>query len=124
MLEVVANHILLYVHQLVLISVRFVGLLLVESPDCVQLVLTDIVCTDLSQHFAGRIADSLENMTRCIVETVFIDIGIQPVGLPKFHDSGPQFIDVYKALPEHLFAFTFAVYNMYSSGSSSLASEP
>ena len=44
--------------------------------------------------------------------------------LPKFHDSGPQFIDVYKALPEHLFAFTFAVYNMYSSGSGSLVSEP
>ena len=62
MLELVANRILLYVHQLVLVSVRFVGLPLVESPDCVRLVLTDIVGTDLSQHFAGRIADSLDNM--------------------------------------------------------------
>ena len=54
MLQLVANRILLYVHQLVLVSVRFVGLPLVESPDCVRLVLTDIVGTDLSQHFAGH----------------------------------------------------------------------
>ena len=87
--------------ELVLISVRVVGLPLVKSPDCVRLVVTDIICTDLSHHFAGRITESLDNMKRC-----FIDIGIQTVDLPKFHDSGPLFIDVYKALPEYPFAFT------------------
>ena len=59
MLKLIANCILLHVYQLVL--VRFVGLLLIESPDYVRLVLTDIICTDLSHHFAGRITDCLDN---------------------------------------------------------------
>ena len=43
--------------------------------------------------------------------TICRDATSRPVDLSQFHDSSPQFIAVYKALPEHLFAFTFAVYS-------------
>ena len=121
MLELVANCILLHIHQLVLVSLRFVGLPLVESPDCVRLVITDIICADLNMLIVSLIA-----LSRCIVETFFIDIGIQPVDLPNFHDSGAALSSsMFIRLCQSIFLLLLLLFTiMYSTGSGNLASEP
>ena len=105
-LKLVTNRILLYVHQLVLVSVRFVGLLL---------VLTDIVGTDLSQYFTGRITDSLNDASCHIVEAVsdttskiLVQVSTDDVSEYQQQSNKPDTADTHKAVSSDVAAHSYS----------------
>ena len=88
-LQFVAEGILLYIYQFVVLSVWQTELLEVTLPDGVRLVGTNLVIAHLLQHGAGGLTHSLNHLLRCIIKTAVIDGNIKPV--VGFQGSQPHF---------------------------------